>query len=158
MPFTRQKRGDEIGWRDKMAILIVTAGLILQQGKLLVTQRREGSFHGLLWEFPGGKMEEGEGPEQALQRELKEELGIKVKVGRIFDAVFYADPINPILLLAYWCFIEKGPPKPIGCRDLQWVSLQELQGLSMPPADQSLRDRLCQKKGNQSLALNIEGF
>ncbi len=129
-----------------MAILIVTAGLIPQQGKLLVTQRREGSFHGLFWEFPGGKMEEGEGPEQALCRELREELGIEVKVERVFDVVFCPDPTHPLLLLAYWCSLEKGPPKPIGCRDLQWVSLRELQGLSMPPADQSLRDRLCSGK------------
>lgn len=146
MPFTEQKRRDGIGWRDEMEILIVTAGLILQDGKLLITQRREGSFHGLLWEFPGGKVEEGEGPEQALQRELKEELGIEVKVERVFDVVFSADPIHPLLLLAYWCSIEKGSPQPIGCRDLQWVSLQELQGLSMPPADQSLRNRLCLEK------------
>lgn len=142
MPFIRQKRRGGIGWRDEMAILIVTAGLILRDGKILVTQRREGSSHGLLWEFPGGKMEKGEEPRQALRRELKEELGIEVKVGRIFDVVFSPDPIRPLLLLAFWCFLEKGPPKPIGCKDLQWVSLQELKGLSMPPADQSLRNRL----------------
>ncbi len=146
MPFTRQKRRGGIGWRDEMAILVVTAGLILQDGKLLVTQRREDSSHGLLWEFPGGKMEEGEGPKEALQRELREELGIEVKVKRIFEVVFCKDPIYPILLLAYWCSLEKGSPQPIGCKDLQWVSLQELRGLPMPPADQSLRDRLCTEK------------
>ncbi len=129
-----------------MAILVVTAGLILKDGKLLVTQRREDSPHGLLWEFPGGKMEEGEGPKEALQRELREELGIEVKVKRIFEVVFCKDPIYPILLLAYWCSLEKGSPQPIGCKDLQWVSLQELRGLPMPPADQSLRDRLCTEK------------
>lgn len=129
-----------------MEILMVTAGLILQDGKLLVTQRKEGSSHGLLWEFPGGKIEEGEEPKQALRRELMEELGIEVKVERIFDVVFYPDPTYPLLLLAYWCFIEEGTPKPLGCKDLQWVSLEELQGLSMPPADQSLCNRLCFEK------------
>ncbi|NWF93370.1 MAG: (deoxy)nucleoside triphosphate pyrophosphohydrolase [Syntrophaceae bacterium] len=125
-----------------MKTLIVAAAVIIDHGKVLVTQRKEGSAHGLLWEFPGGKVKEGEEPRVALRRELKEELDIEVEVGRIFEAVFHPYPSFPILLLAYQCRIERGLLKPLGCRDLRWVNLEELNGLSMPSADDPIRRRL----------------
>jgi len=123
--------------------IIVTAGVIVEQGKILVTQRREDSPHGLLWEFPGGKVKEGEEPRKALRRELKEELDIEAEVGMIGEAVFHTDPEHPILLLTYHCRIEKGTPKRIGCHDLRWVNPDELEKLDMPPADDPIRKRLC---------------
>lgn len=125
-----------------MKTLIVTAGMIVEQGKVLVTQRKEDSPHGLLWEFPGGKVKEGEEPREALRRELKEELDIEAEVGMIFEAVFHPYP-DPILLLAYRCRRDKGILKPLGCRDLRWVGLSELKGLVMPPADDPIRKHLC---------------
>jgi 8-oxo-dGTP diphosphatase len=125
-----------------MNTVIVTASLIIEQGKVLVTQRKKNSSHGLLWEFPGGKVKEGEDPREALRRELKEELDVEVEVGMIFDAVFYSYPEYPILLLVYRCRIEKGSLKPIGCRDLRWVTLEELEKLAMPPADEPIRKHL----------------
>ena len=86
-----------------MKTVIVTAGVILQEEKVLVAQRREGGPHGLLWEFPGGKVKEGEEPREALRRELKEELDIDVEVGKIFEAVYHLYPNYPILLLVYHC-------------------------------------------------------
>jgi 8-oxo-dGTP diphosphatase len=126
-----------------MNTIIVTAGLIIEQGKVLVTQRKENSPHGLLWEFPGGKAEEGEEPRETLRRELKEELDIEAEVGIIFEAVFHFYPEYPILLLVYHCRIEKGVPKPLGCHDLRWVDLGELKRLIMPPADEAIRKHLC---------------
>ncbi|MEW6374290.1 MAG: 8-oxo-dGTP diphosphatase MutT [Thermodesulfobacteriota bacterium] len=126
-----------------MKTIIVTAGVIIEQRKVLVTQRKENSSHGLLWEFPGGKVEEGEEPRKALRRELKEELGIEVEVGKIFEAVFYSYPDYPILLLAYHCRVEKGIPKPVGCQDLRWIEFRELERLAMPPADDPIRRHLC---------------
>jgi 8-oxo-dGTP diphosphatase len=126
-----------------MKTIIVTAGVIIEQRKVLVTQRKENSSHGLLWEFPGGKVEEGEEPRKALRRELKEELGIEVEVGKIFEAVFYSYPNYPILLLAYHCRVEKGIPKPVGCQDLRWIEFRELERLAMPPADDPIRRHLC---------------
>jgi 8-oxo-dGTP diphosphatase len=123
--------------------IIVTAGVIVEQGKILVTQRREDSPHGLLWEFPGGKVKEGEEPRKALRRELKEELDIEAEVGMIGEAVFHTYPEHPILLLTYHCRIEKGIPKRIGCHDLRWVNPDELEKLDMPPADDPIRKRLC---------------
>jgi 8-oxo-dGTP diphosphatase len=125
-----------------MKTVIVTAALTIEQGKLLVTQRKKNSSHGLLWEFPGGKVEEGEDPRGALRRELKEELDVEVNVGGLFDAAFYFYPEYPILLLVYRCRVEKGSLKPIGCRDLRWVTLRELETLVMPPADGPIRKRL----------------
>jgi 8-oxo-dGTP diphosphatase len=132
----------EIGSRDKMKTVIVTAALIIEQGKILVTQRKRGDSHGLLWEFPGGKVKEGEEPREALQRELKEELDVEVTPGMMFDATLYSYPEYPILLLVYHCRIEKGSFKPIGCHDLRWVTLQELETLAMPPADEPIRKHL----------------
>lgn len=126
-----------------MKTIIVTAGVIIEQGKVLVTQRKEDSHQGLLWEFPGGKVKEGEEPREALRRELKEELDIEVEVGMIFEAVYHPYPKYPILLLAYHCRIEKGVLKPLGCHDLRWVNLKELRELVMPPADDPIRKHLC---------------
>lgn len=124
--------------RDELKTLLVTAGVIIEKKKVLVTQRMEGAPRGLLWEFPGGKVKEGEDPRDALRREFKEELDVDVEVGKIIEAVFHTYPEYPILLLAYHCRIKKGVPKPIGCRDLKWVSLKELTQLAMPPADKPI--------------------
>ena len=131
-----------IASRDEMKTVIVTAALIIEQGKILVTQRKEDSSHGLLWEFPGGKVKEREEPREALGRELKEELDVEVEVGMLFDAVFHSYPEYPILLLVYRCRIVKGSLKPIGCHDLRWVSLREVEKLAMPPADDPIRKHL----------------
>jgi 8-oxo-dGTP diphosphatase len=125
-----------------MKTVIVTAALIIEQGKILVTQRKKHSSHGLLWEFPGGKVKEGEDPRGALRRELKEELDVEVEIGTLFDAVFYSYPEYPILLLVYRCRMEKGSLKPLGCHDFRWVTLRELEKLAMPPADDPIRKYL----------------
>jgi len=142
MPSIGRRKAAGIASRDEMNTVIVTASLIIEQGKVLVTQRKKNSSHELLWEFPGGKVKEGEDPREALRRELKEELDVEVEVGMIFDAVFYSYPEYPILLLVYRCRIEKGSLKPIGCHDLRWVTLEELEKLAMPPADEPIRKHL----------------
>ena len=132
-----------IASRDEMKTIIVTAALIIEQDKILVTQRKKDSSYGLLWEFPGGKVKEGEEPREALRRELKEELDVEAEVGMIFDAVFHPSPEYSILLLVYRCRIGKDLLKPIGCHDLRWANLKELETLAMPPADDPIRKRLC---------------
>lgn len=78
-----QKKAAVIASRDEMKTVVVTAALIIEQGKILVTQRNADSSHGFLWEFPGGKVKEGEEPRKALRRELIEELEVEVEVGMI---------------------------------------------------------------------------
>jgi 8-oxo-dGTP diphosphatase len=116
---------------------------MIQERNVLVSQRKKDSPHGGLWEFPGGKVMDGEEPREALRRELKEELGIEVAVGRIFDAVFEPHPESPLLLLAFRCRRIKGFLKPLGCSDFRWVRLKDLEKLPMPPADDPIRKRLC---------------
>jgi 8-oxo-dGTP diphosphatase len=140
---TEPKEQGEIKWRLELKTLIVVAGLMIEEGNVLVSQRKEDSPHGGLWEFPGGKVMEGEEPREALRRELREELDIEVEVGRIFDAVFEPHPEGPLLLLAFRCGKVKGHLKPLGCADLRWVPLKDLEGLAMPPADEPIRKRLC---------------
>jgi 8-oxo-dGTP diphosphatase len=142
MPSIGRRNAAGIALRGEMKTVIVVAALIVEQGKILVTQRKKDSSHGLLWEFPGGKVEEGEEPREALRRELTEELDVEAEVGMIFDAVFYSYPAHPVLLLVYRCRVEKGPLKPIGCHDLRWVNLRELEKLTMPPADDPIRKHL----------------
>ena len=142
MPSIGPRRLAGIASKDEMKTVIVAAALTIEQGKLLVTQRKKDSPHELLWEFPGGKMEEGEDPRGALRRELKEELDVEAQVGELFDAVFYFYPEYPVLLLVYRCQVEKGSLKPIGCHALRWVTLRELETLVMPPADGPIRKHL----------------
>jgi 8-oxo-dGTP diphosphatase len=142
MPSIGRRTAVGIVSRDEMKTVIVTAALIIEEGKILVTQRKKDSSHGLLWEFPGGKVKEGEDPRQALRRELKEELDVEAEVGMLFDVVFHTYPEYPILLLVYRCRVGKGSLKPIGCHDLRWVTLGELEELAMPPADDPIRKHL----------------
>jgi 8-oxo-dGTP diphosphatase len=137
-----------IALRDELKTIVVTAGVIIEKKKVLVAQRMEGALRGLLWEFPGGKVKEGEDPREALRRELKEELDVDVEVGKILEVIFHPYPEYPILLLTYHCRIKKGVPKPIGCHDLRWVSLEELNELAMPPADEPIRNRLASLEGS----------
>jgi len=142
MPSIGLRRLAEIASKGEMKTVIVAAGLAIEQGKLLVTQRKKDSSYGLLWEFPGGKVEEGEDPRGALRRELREELDVEAEVGGLFDAVFHFYPAYPILLLVYRCRVKKGSPKPVGCRALRWVTPGEFRKLSMPPADDPVRNHL----------------
>ena len=147
MPSTAPREEAGIGSRDEMKTVIVTSALIMKGGKVLLTQRREEDALGLLWEFPGGKVEDGEDPRQALKRELQEELGIEGEVGALFDGSYAYYPMHPILLLVYDCQIRDGVPKPLGCQDLRWVGFNELGFLAMPPADEPIRSRLLSCRG-----------
>ncbi len=142
MPSIGRRDAAGIASRDEMKTVIVAAALIMEQEKILITQRKKDSSRALLWEFPGGKVKEGEEPKQALRRELMEELEVEAEVGMIFDAVFYSYPEYPILLLIYRCRVEKGLPKPVACQDVRWVTVRELEELSMPPADDPIRKHL----------------
>lgn len=134
---------EDILKEDNMKTVIVSAGVIIDNGKVLITQRKGNSLRGFLWEFPGGKVEEWEEPRQALRRELKEELDVDVEVGRIFEVVFHSYKEYPILLLAYHCEITKGSLKPLGCLDFRWVSIQELERWRMAEADEQIKKLLC---------------
>lgn len=120
----------------------VAAGLLFRKGRLLITQRKPGSHLGGLWEFPGGKRESGEPFEQALQRELNEELGVVVSVGELLDTVEHSYPEKRVLIRFYVCHLLEGEPKPLDCHDLRWVQQFELSQFKFPEADAHLLTRL----------------
>lgn len=128
-----------------MKSLIVVAALIEDPSKgVLLAKRGSGLYRGH-WEFPGGKLEEDEPPEEALKREMREELGIEVEVKGIREAVFYRYEGFNLLLLLYRCRLLNGIPRPLGCEEVRWFKWEELDQLLMPPADLELVKRL---KGN----------
>lgn len=121
--------------------LVVAALARDARGRVLLAKRR-GAHHGDGgWEFPGGKIEDGESPEQALVREIDEELGVGAHVGAIWDVVFWRYDAFDLLMLVYACTIE-GEPTPIDCAEVRWVPLDALLDYAVLPADRPLVERL----------------
>jgi 8-oxo-dGTP diphosphatase len=121
---------------------LVVAGLIIGEGRVLITQRRADQSLPLQWEFPGGKVEPGEAPVAALVRELREEIGVEVAVGRIWDVLFHAYPAFDLVMLVYACRIVEGDPRTVEVADLRWALPGELPAWDILPADRPLVDRL----------------
>lgn len=120
----------------------VSAGLIFRSGQLLITQRRADDHLGGLWEFPGGKLEPGETFEQCLARELREELGIEVRVGELFESVTHAYAEKAVHLKFFLCCLSSGEPQTLGCAAWKWVHREELATHPFPAADARLLGRL----------------
>ena len=122
---------------------LVVAGLIIgDDERVLITQRRADQALPLQWEFPGGKVEPGEAPVAGLIRELREELGVTVTVGRIWDVLFHAYPAFDLVMLVYPCRIVDGEPRPVEVADLAWVAPGDLARWDILPADRPLVERL----------------
>ncbi len=122
---------------------LVVAGLLVKGDRILLTQRTKDQSMPLKWEFPGGKIEQGESPEQALVRELGEELGVQVLVGRIFEVVSHAYPEFDLLMLVYPCrLVGNAQPTCREVADLVWLEPAELGRYDILAADAPLVDRL----------------
>jgi 8-oxo-dGTP diphosphatase len=119
---------------------VVAAALLDGEGRILLQQRSPGRAMAGLWEFPGGKIEEGERPEAALVRELEEELGIAVEIGSLTPAAFASadNDGRHMLLLLYLCREWRGEPRPLDAAALKWLRPAEMGALPMPPADEPL--------------------
>jgi 8-oxo-dGTP diphosphatase len=114
---------------------IVAAAVVIESSRVLLTQRAEGQHLAGLWEFPGGKLEHGESPEQALVRECREECGIEIKVAEILDVTFHRYPEKDVLLLFYRCSLVSGEVRHLQVADHAWVAPKELDRYELPPAD-----------------------
>lgn len=123
---------------------LVVAGLIVdEQGRVLVTRRRDDQPMGGFWEFPGGKLEPGEPPIAALERELREELGAAVVVGAIWDVLHHAYPAFDLLMLVYRCRLAAGEvARAVDVADLAWCEPAGLPAYDVLPADAPLCARL----------------
>ena len=127
---------------DSQRVIEVSAGLVFRAGKLLITQRHADAHLGGLWEFPGGKREDGETFEQCLARELREELGVVVVFGKLFDSVTHAYPERTVLLKFFLCKLPTGEPQAIECAAVKWVNREELPAYDFPGADAGLLTKL----------------
>ena len=120
----------------------VSAALVFRAGKLLITQRHAKSHLGGLWEFPGGKRELGETFEQCLVREIREELGVEITVGELFEEIAHDYPEKSVHLKFFICKIISGEPQPLDCAAVKWIEKPELAGHEFPAADAQLLERL----------------
>jgi 8-oxo-dGTP diphosphatase len=131
-----------------MAAVIVVAGVLFEQGRVLLTQRKKGAHLEGLWELPGGKIDPDEDPRDALVRELREELGIAADVGAPLEITSWRYPEKRVLLLFFEVSRKPGSPDPqcLDVADMKWASREDLDTLQFPPADvavvEKIRERL----------------
>jgi 8-oxo-dGTP diphosphatase len=134
--------------------LLVVAGILFDGSRVLLTQRKAGSHLAGLWEFPGGKVNDGEDPKEALVRELTEELGVEAAVGDILNVTYhrYEETGKSVLLLFYEFRLlpTSAPPSPIDVAAIRWAEHSELDDNLFPPADievlHRVRERLRSSK------------
>ena len=127
-----------------MLLLVVACALIDPDGRILVSQRPEGKHLAGLWEFPGGKIEPGESPEQALVRELWEELGVEPceTCLQAFSFVSYKYPDFHLLMPLYLCRQWDGIARAKEGQNIRWVYPNELPSLALVPADKDIAQEL----------------
>jgi len=127
-------------------MFIVTAAAMVRNGKVLIAQREAGSHMEYRWEFPGGKLEPDETPEECIIREIKEELDMDIEVIDIYKVVKFEYKEKDILLLCYLCRILRGEGKSLECNDFKWVTRDELKGFNFVPADLPIVEKLMMDK------------
>jgi len=121
-------------------LLVVACALVDPDNRILIAQRPEGKSLAGLWEFPGGKVDAGETPEDALIRELREELGVETKTACLAPLTFASHSYDDFHLLMplYVCRRWTGFPRSLEGQALKWVRAKQLRDYPMPPADEPL--------------------
>ena len=117
--------------------LDVVAAVVERDGCYLVTRRQAGVHLAGLWEFPGGKVAAGETHQEALRREMQEELGTDVEVQDVVSTAAHAYDDRHVTLHFYKCDLS-GTPRPLLGQEMRWVPREELRSLGFPPADEEL--------------------
>ena len=122
-------------------VAAVICDSITQKKKIFATARGYGEFKGL-WEFPGGKIEAGETPQQALFREIMEELDTKIKVYDLIDTVEYDYPDCHLSMDCFWCEVTEGNLTLKEAEASEWLTREKLDSVNWLPADLSLIDKI----------------
>lgn len=122
----------------------VVAAIIRDGDQIFATQRGYGDFKGG-WEFPGGKMEQGETPQQALIREIKEELDTEIEVGELIETVEYDYPQFHLTMHCFWCTVKSGDLVLKEHEAAKWLTKDNLDSVNWLPADEDLIEKLKQK-------------
>jgi 8-oxo-dGTP diphosphatase len=137
-----------------MKTVIVSAAVLIEQGRVLLTQRKSGTHLAGAWEFPGGKVEPGEDPRDALRRELREEVGVEVSVGEIVDVTFhrYEEAEKAVILLFFEARREpgSGEPRALDVAAVRWAAAGDLCERDFPPADVAVLRKVAAKLGAES--------
>ena len=124
-----------------MKTIEVVAAIIHKDNRYLATQRGYGDFEGM-WEFPGGKIEAGESQEEALKREIKEELNVDIEIGMQICTVDYDYPKFHLTMHCYFCNVSNGDIKLLEHKSAKWLTNDELNMVEWLPADIAIIDRL----------------
>ncbi len=129
-------------------MLIVVAAVIEHDGKLLVCQRRRGDAFELLWEFPGGKVKQGESAKEALQRELQEELGMTSEIGEeLFRTQHrYAELSEPIELIFFAAKVGSSALQNLAFERMEWHAAESLPELDFLPPDREFVNKLARNE------------
>src|SRR5512139_2239569 len=143
-PLAKYCEAKKRGWQDQLPIKTkrkplphynVTAAVIRKNGRILIAQRPLGGRLGGLWEFPGGKVEPGETLPQCLRREIKEELGVRIKVGKQITSIDHAYTHFKITLHAFACELVSGKPQALQVQDFKWVRMSEFKRYAFAKTD-----------------------
>jgi 8-oxo-dGTP diphosphatase len=135
-----------------MSTLLVAAAIIEYEGKILLARRKADAHYPLFWEFPGGKVEQGEDPKDCVVREIREELAIDIAVEAMYDTVFYRYPERPVLVLAYHCRWLGGEIRDIEVSEHCWVYPADVVKYELLPADIPLAMRISEEFANADTA------
>jgi 8-oxo-dGTP diphosphatase len=129
--------------------VLVSAGIVIEGGRVLLSRRKAGGHLAGAWEFPGGKVEPGEDPRHALVRELQEEVGIDVLVGEVVECTFhhYADANKSVLLLFFEATRTAQSPEPsvLDVAEIKWAARADLKDEEFPAADVAVLAKVRQK-------------
>ena len=124
-----------------MKTIRVAAAVIHEDNKIFATARGCGEYKGQ-WEFPGGKIEPGETPQEALKREIKEELATDILVGDLVDTVEYDYPEFHLSMDCFWCERVSGDLELLEADEARWLGVEELHSVKWLPADAELLDKV----------------
>ncbi len=126
----------------------VVAAIISRDDRILITKRKQGSFMAGLWEFPGGKIEAGEKPRDALKREIKEELDVEIEIDELFYAKQHVYVLGTkkrqVKLFFYEARMTDGIIKCLGCDEYRWVTKSELKDYHFVDADAEVVEKLAE--------------
>lgn len=130
-------------------VIEVAAGVIVKDGRYLITRRPDESHQGGLWEFPGGKRAEDETLVDCLRREIQEELDLEIEVGPHLRTIRHAYAYCTVVLHFFRCTVRSGNPRALGCQDFQWVEPSKLIHYPFPEASLSILQDLLRSPGNE---------
>ncbi len=150
-PLKELCKAHALGFQEQLPVLrrkaivphhTVTAAVLRRKGRILLAKRPANGLLGGMWEFPGGKVEKGETLETCLIREIREELGIRIIIGKAFGIYRHAYSHFRITLHAFLCSVKAGEPRPIKAAELAWVIPDELSNYPMGKVDRLIAKRL----------------